>query len=114
MYSSGYTSPSIFLSEIGEGLVEAYEIRFGSKIKIDLLGSFSTGASSYKVGMCVSHREYGYGRVDDVREEGGDVTINVHFFESGQSKVFLPEYTSGLSIVPNVILKETWDDNGEY
>ena len=114
VYSSGYTSPSIFLSEIGEGLVEAYEIRFGSKIKIDLLGSFSTGTSSYKVGMCVSHREYGYGRVDDVREEGGDVAINVHFFESGQSKVFLPEYTSGLSIVPNVILKETWDDNGEY
>lgn len=110
VYSSGYTFPSIFLSEIGDGLVEAYEIRFGSKIKIDLLGGFSTRASRYKVGMCVSHREYGYGRVNDVMEEEGEVSINVRFFESGQSKVFLPEYTQGLEIVPGVTLKEDIDE----
>jgi len=110
VYSSGYSSPSIFLSEIGAGLVEAYEIRFGNKTKIDLLSFSSSGASRYKVGMCVSHREYGYGRVNDVNEEGGEIAINVHFFESGQSKVFLPEYTSGLSIVPNVMLKENEDE----
>ena len=110
VYSSGYTSPSIFLSEIGEGLVEAYEIRFGNKIKIELSGIFSNEASRYKVGMCVSHKEYGYGRVDDVKDEGGEVAINVHFFESGQSKVFLPEYTDNLAIVPNVTLKDMEDE----
>ena len=110
VYSSGYSSPSIFLSEIGAGLVEAYEIRFGNKTKIDLLSFSSSGASRYKVGMCVSHREYGYGRVNDVNEEGGEIAINVHFFESGQSKVFLPEYTNALVIVPGVTLKENEDE----
>ncbi len=110
VYASGYTSPSIFLSEIDSGLVEAYEIRFGNKIKIDLSSIFSTGASRYRVGMCVSHEDYGYGRVDDVKEEGGEVAINVRFIETGQSKIFLPEYTHGLKIVPNVMLKEMEDD----
>ena len=114
VYTSGYTSPSIFLSEIGDGLVEAYEIRFGNKIRINLSNISSMDTSRYKVGMCVSHKEYGYGRVDEVKEEGGELAINVHFFESGQSKVFLPEYTTALSIVPNVILKEIEDDSGEY
>ena len=109
VYTSGYTSPSIFLSEIGDGLVEAYEIRFGNKIRINLSNISSMDTSRYKVGMCVSHKEYGYGRVEEVKEEGGELAINVHFFESGQSKVFLPEYTSALSIVPNVILKEMED-----
>ena len=107
VYTSGYTSPSIFLSEIGEGLVEAYEIRFGNKIKIELSGIFSSEESSFKVGMCVSHCEYGYGRVDEVKEESGEVIINVRFFESGQTKIFLPQYTHGLKIVPSVTLKET-------
>ena len=60
--------------------------------------------------MCVSHKEYGYGRVDDVKDEGGEVAINVHFFESGQSKVFLPEYTNNLAIVSNVTLKNMEDE----
>ncbi|MGP1414706.1 MAG: ATP-dependent helicase [Treponema sp.] len=110
VYSSGYTSPSIFLSEIGEGLVEAYEIRFGNKMKIELASIFSNGTTKYKIGMCVSHKDYGYGRIDDVKEEEGEIAINVHFFESGQSKVFLPEYTKGLAIVPGVTLKETEDE----
>ena len=110
VYSSGYASPSIFLSEIGQGLVEAYEIRFGNRNKIDLLGVFSNGVSKYKVGMCVSHKEYGYGRVYEVSEEEGEIAINVYFFESGQSKIFLPEYTHGLMIVPNVVVKEPEDE----
>ncbi|MGP1438771.1 MAG: ATP-dependent helicase [Treponema sp.] len=110
VYSSGYASPSVFLSEIGSGLVEAYEIRFGSKVKIDLSNVSSIGGLKYKVGMCVAHKEYGYGRVDDVKEENGEYVINVHFFESGQSKIFLPEYAHNLSIVPGVTLKDSEDE----
>ena len=111
VYSSGYTSPSIFLSEIGAGLVDAYEIRFGNKTKVELSSIFSSENSVYKVGMCVSHKDYGYGRVDEVKENEGEIAINVRFFESGQAKIFLPEYTHALKIVPGVTLKE---DEQEY
>lgn len=105
-YSSGYCLPSMFLYEIKEELVDVYDIRFGEKRKISLSMLNKAGGQKYSVNMCVEHKEYGFGRVEEVREMKGEYALLVHFFQTDQKKVFLPEYTKDLTIRRDVTFKD--------
>ena len=111
VYSSGYTSPSMFLFELDERFVDVYEVAFGSVKKISLGGLLSSGFQKYEVNMCVEHKEYGFGRVEKVREVCGECSIIVHFFQTDQKKIFLPEHTKDLTIRYDIKLE---GGDGEY
>jgi len=104
-YSSGYVSPSMFLKEIDEELVDVYEIKYGVQKRISLNELFSNEEEKYQVGMFVEHREYGVGRIEKVGEVAGEIAIIVHFFNDEQKRRFLPSYTKDIVI--------RWDINIE-
>lgn len=97
-YSSGYATPSMFLAEIDEDLVDVYEIRYGVQKRISLKELFSDESQKYKIDMLVEHREYGVGCIIKVEEIAGEVVIIVHFFDDEQKRKFLPRYTKDLVI----------------
>jgi len=101
----------MFLFELDERFVDVYEVAFGSVKKISLGGLLSSGFQKYEVNMCVEHREYGFGRVEKVREVCGECSIIVHFFQTDQKKIFLPEHTKDLTIRYDIKLE---GGDGEY
>jgi len=111
VYSSGYTSPSMFLFELDEKFIDVYEVAFGSVKKISLRTLLTNGIAKYEVNMCVEHREYGFGRVEKVREICGECSIIVHFFQTDQKKIFLPEHTKDLTIRHDI---KIGNENSEY
>ncbi len=114
VYSSGYTSPSMFLFEIDERLVDIYEVAFGSVKKVSLQSLLTSGLPKYEVNMCVEHREYGFGRVEKVREVCGECSIIVHFFQTDQKKIFLPSHTRDLKIRYDIKLGNESNEYEDY
>ena len=112
IYSDGYTSPSMFLSEIKNELVDSYEIKNSTKTYISLFNLFQLEKPKYEVDMCVHHKEYGYGRVEKVKEVESECYIIVHFFQTDQKKIFLPEHTKDLTIRHDIKIKT--NDYNDY
>ena len=99
--NDGYATPSMFLSEIDENLVEAYEIGLSGKMPISLSSLYGTRDSKYRRFIKVRHKQYGYGLVESVETVEGEESVKIYFFEIGETKIFLPEYTKDLEIVEN-------------